>query len=118
MYKYFHDPSSKTVYRCRSDPQVTELKFRGRLSGWQVSLDTDVTRADNWLASSSQWHFPVLELRQQEFEFPRYSREQAVSWFLQRHSPAQWNTIEIDEPTFDALESEYKAQALKNKRHV
>jgi hypothetical protein len=72
------------------------------------------TRADNWLKSSTQWHYPVMDPRRQEFDCQRYSRDQAISSFLQRHSPAQWNTVEIDAPTFDALESEYKALALNN----
>jgi len=97
---------------------VIERKYRGRLSGWQVRLETDVTRADNWLESSNQWHFPVLELRQQEFEFPRYSIKESVSWFLRRHSPATWNTVEIDSPTYAVLEAEYKAQASNNTPHA
>ena len=118
MYLFFHEPEAKIVYRCRAEPEVIERHHRGKISGWLVRLDTDVTRADNWLESTNQWHFPVLDSRQQEFDYPRYSREQAISWFLQRHSPAQWNTIEIDAPTHEVLASEYKALVLNNTSHA
>ena len=118
MYIFFHDPKAKIVYRCLAEPEVIERRHKGKLSSWLVLLGTDVTRADNWLGSPNQWHFPILEQRQQEFDYPRYSREESISWFLQRHSPAQWNTIEIDAPTYAALEADYKAQALNNTPHA
>ena len=115
MHRYFHDAASKIVYRSRSEPQVLERKHRGQLTGWLVSLETDVTRADNWLESPSQWHSPVMEPRRQEFDYPRYTRAQAIEWVLQRHSPEHWNTVEIDAPTYEALETQYKAQAMNNR---
>jgi hypothetical protein len=114
MYKFFHDPKAKIVFRCRAEPDVVERKSRGKLSGWQVRLDTDITRADNWLESTTQWYFAVRDVLQKEFDYPPYSREQAISWFLQRNSPANWNTVEIDPQTYAVFEAEYKAQALNN----
>ncbi len=117
MFRYFHNAASKIVYRCRNEPQVHERKHRGKLTAWQVSLETEITRADNWLESPNQWHFAVMEPRRQEFDYPRYSREQAVDWFLQRHSPDRWDTdaVEIDASTYEAIETEYKAGAMTNK---
>lgn len=114
MYSFFHDPKARIVYRCRTEPEVTERRYRGKISGWSVRLDIDVTRADNWLEAPNQWHFPTRDPREQPFDYPRYSREQAVSFFRQRHSPSQWDTIEIDEPTYKVLAAEYEALALKN----
>ncbi len=115
IYRFFYDAASKIVYRCRSEPQVLERKHRGKLTGWQVYLETDVTRADNWLESPNRWHFPIMEPRQQEFDYPRYTREQAIDCFMQRHSPKRWNTVEIDAQIYKEIETEYKARALNNK---
>lgn len=116
MYKFFHDFESNAVYRCRAKPDVVERTHRGRLIGWQVRLVIDITRADNWLDSSNHWHFPNADHRTQEFDHP-YSRDQAVSWFLLRHSPEAIypNAVEIDEARFEALAAKYGETAHKNK---
>lgn len=115
MYKFFHDLESNAVYRCRAEPDVIERTQRGGLIGWQVSLVIYITRADNWLDFSNHWYFPNADHRAQEFDH-RYSREQAVSWFLRRHTPEAIypNAIQIDEKTFETLAAEYDETARKN----
>ena len=115
MYCFFHAPEKKTLYRCPSAPEVTERRSRGKLIGWRVSLNVDVTRADNWLDSTNKWHFKVIDIREHDFDCNRYSAEQAVSWFLVRNSPANWKTVEVDAETYAALEAEYSAIASQNR---
>lgn len=115
MYCFFHAPEEQILYRCRSAPEVSERRSRGKLIGWRVSLNVEVTRADNWPVSANKWHFEVLNIREQEFDYPRYTSEQAVSWFLVRNSPANWKTVEVDAETYAALEEKYSAIALQNR---
>lgn len=115
MYRFFHDLESNAVYSCRAEPDVIQRMHRGKLIGWQIRLVIDITRADNWLDSSNHWHFPAADHRVQEFDHP-YSREQAVSWFLLRHSPEAIypNAVQIDEATFRVLSTEYDDAARSN----
>jgi hypothetical protein len=115
MYCFFHAPEEKAIYRCLSAPEVTERREGRKLTGWRISLNVEVTRADNWRSSPSQWHFKVIDIREQEFDYPRYTLEQAVSWFLLRNSPANWKTVEVDAEAYAALEAEYRAIASQNK---
>jgi hypothetical protein len=115
MYCFFHAPEKRIVYRCRSAPEVTELRDRRKLIGCRISRNVVVTRADNWPVSANKWHLKVLDIREQEFDYPRYTSEQAVSWFLVRNSPANWKTVEVVVETYVALEAEYSAIAAQNR---
>lgn len=118
MYSYFHNPSTRTVYRCRTEPDVVEIVHRRKLVGWRIKREIEITRADNWLEASGQWHFPVLDLPVQEFEYPRYTRELAVSYFLSRNSAAKHGAEEIDAAIYASLESEYQSRALNTRPAV
>lgn len=115
MYSYCHNPSTRTLYRCRTEPDVVEIVHRRKLVGWRIKLEIAITRADNWLEASGQWHFPVLHLPVQEFEYPRYTQELAVFYFLSRNSPTKHGAEEIDAAIYASLESEYQSCALNNR---
>lgn len=99
---YIHDQSNKTIYRIHMPPSVTERAIKGRNTGWFLRLDFDIVRDDNRMDGASAL-FNVREIKTQEFG-PGYSKEDAISYFLARHSP---KGIEISSEEYTELEKQY-----------
>lgn len=113
MFKYFHDPAAEVVYRQPVCPKLIKRSHNGKLTGWHLSLNIDITRADNWIESSGQWHYPVIDIQTQEFDKP-YSQEDAISFFLMRHSieAIYENIFQIDEANYATLAAKYNDFAM------
>jgi hypothetical protein len=69
-----------------------------------------LTRADN-VFLNNHWKHACGELRSQEFDANRYSRELAVSYFLTNNTP---KCDEINQDTYKSLKSEYEIQSSAN----
>lgn len=113
MLSYLHDEAKRTVYRFPSQPTVSEQKHRGKLAGWKVWMQVDITRADNHLQANGRWEHATFEIPDQHFEASRYSREEAIRWFLTNHEP-EGKSIAEDE--YSRLKAAYEAQAKCGQR--
>ena len=116
MYKFYHDPKSRMVFHCKDEPDAISRTHRGKLIGWQVRLEINITRADNWFDSPNHWHFPIQDPNVQDFDHP-YTREQAISSFHLRHSPKAIfpDAVEVSESEYKRLEAEYDQMAHNNR---
>lgn len=107
MYRYVHDEERRIVYKFRAEPDVSEkTDRRGRRTDWYVRLEIEITRADNKLLRN-QWQHRTSDYPDQ-YLGAQYTREQAVSYFMSRHTP---KGAEIDESEYDRLQAEYEAEA-------
>jgi len=104
-YLYLRSPNEDRVFRVPIDPVVSGDQRKGLT----VSVAYDDIRADNRLISQTgQWHYAVRPYLSQPFG-PRYSKEQAVSAFKQRHYP---QGIPITAAEYEKFSSDYEAAAL------
>lgn len=107
MYEYRHDIAARTVYKFPSQPNVTKTKDkRGRHAGWHVSMEIQITRAENKLRGN-QWEHATSAYPSQHFT-ERDTREAAVSYFRMNHAP-EGDAITADE--YDFLKRQYDAIA-------
>lgn len=106
-YKYTHDTTLRTVSRFPSEPKFRERNIGGKLTGWIVSMDVDITRAGNRLIGS-QWEQSTSYCVSQDFFANQYSRDQMISYFYRKHTP---KGEEITEEIYLALKKEYDDEA-------
>jgi hypothetical protein len=108
MNQYRHNAVGQTVYKFPKEPNVTERKNgHGHRTGWLCTLDVTITRADNKL-TGSQWEHATSAHLPQDLD-PRYTREQAVSFFMMRHAPKGET---LSEAEYLELHDRYEALAL------
>lgn len=87
MYEYLHDVTNQTVYQVPTHPEISEKRDRrGKRTGWTVTMQILITRADNKL-NGNQWEHPTSSYPLQHFS-AHHEKEQVVSSFLIRHMPA------------------------------
>jgi hypothetical protein len=111
IYVYYHDAENRIVYCVPDEPIIHEQRdSRQRLVGRSVSMNYDITRADNVLVGS-QWKHPVMGCPNQYFD-NRYNRQQVISYFKIHHNP---KGVEIDEERYRLLKAQYETQALQNR---
>jgi hypothetical protein len=108
-YKYIHNSQEKQVFRMPSVPNVDRAEKSGKLIGWDVRMEIDVTRADNIL-NGSQWKYPIKNFPKQHFD-NRYTEQQVISHFLNRNTPAG---IEIKKEEYIAIKEAYEIDAKSN----
>ena len=116
-YRYFHDAVQRCVYRQSDEPEVFPSEAGGRLAGWRIRLKIDVVRADNWVNFQGRWNFETFEYPDQFFDSLRYSRDDALRYFIERNSAEgkSTNTEEIDETRYEQFKAVYSAEASDNR---
>mgnify|MGYP006286741161 CR=1 FL=1 len=117
-YRYFHNSETQTVYRIPMHPNVDEERDKKtkRIICWLVKMEISLTRADNVLVNN-HWKYPWNEYPQQKFEALRYTKELAISYSYERHTP---KCEEINQETYQSLAIEYKNRNGANiyDRHI
>jgi hypothetical protein len=109
-FKYVHDAVKEIVYRFPVEPKIQQRK-KGRILGaWVVSMDIDITRADNRL-DGNRYQFATTDRPCQYFENNRYSRDRMISHFLTHHEPIG---EKITEDIYMMLRQKYEAR-IKNR---
>lgn len=110
MYRYIHDASKQTVYRLPISPSIIRrTDKRGCHIDWFISMNIEITRADNKL-TRNQWQHRVLDPVSQSLR-PEYSEEQAISYFKMHHTP---DGEEISEEEYTQLQAQYEQAARSN----
>lgn len=110
MNQYLHDATNRIVYQVSDEPTVVEqTSNRGLRTGCTVRMEIRITRADNKLVGT-QWQHATSAYPTQTFG-PHWSKEQAISFFLNRHTP---QGIPITREQFDQLQSQYEAIAQQH----
>lgn len=113
MYNYLHDDTARTVYRLPRDPQVTEQTKRGKRTGWCITMDYLITRADNWLENGS-WKFATSGNPRQQLD-AHYTRDIAIFYFRLHHEP-KGELISREE--YECLHTEYEEEARLRRPNV
>ncbi|WP_298624781.1 hypothetical protein [uncultured Zoogloea sp.] len=113
-YQYTHDADNRTVYKFPAEPTVTEQRWgpSKKLVGWSVSMELKITRADNRL-ENRRWKYAHTEYPREVFDAPRYSRQEAISFFFQNCSPPGEM---ITEEEYVRLQAEYDASTGEEAR--
>ena len=116
-YRYFHDAVQRCLYRQSDVPEVFPKQASGKLAGWRIRLEIDVVRADNWVNSQGRWNFETSEYPDQFFDSLRYSRDDALRYFIERNSAERKSTSteEIDETRYEQFKAVYSAEARANR---
>lgn len=110
MFKYLHDAENRIVYQAPAEPTVVEqMSNRGLRIGWSARMEIRIICADNRLIGTL-WQHATSAYPTQTFD-PRYSKEQVISFFLNRHTP---QGIPITREQFDQLQAQYEASAKQH----
>jgi len=110
--RYFHDTNGKTVF-AMSGPSVTEETDRrtGRRTGWHVSAEIEITRADNVLLKPhNRWRFSTLQCPDQHLD-AHYERVDVERYFDLHHKP---RFRQVDQDEYERLRAEYDKEARRN----
>ena len=111
MYTYVHDLDGLSVYQLSTARVTDETDKRGRVTGWTVSMEVLISRADNSL-TRGQWLHPTSSYPSQHFPATQHTREHTVPYFMRHHTPAG---IEITAEEYRTLQTAYDAAARKPK---
>lgn len=115
MYTYVHDINARIVYRFLTEPDITEQRDnRGRHTGWHVTMEIRITRAENWLSDTAGWFYPTSK-NPSEYFFPQDTKAQALSYFRATHEP-EGVTIGIDE--YDQFHQIYESEAKSRMKPI
>jgi hypothetical protein len=106
-YAYIHSQDERRVFKVPLQPQVTGDNKRG----FTLSMSFSDIRAENRMLPTGQWEFAVRPYVSQSFD-PRYTKEEAIDWFMNRHRP---KGRAISEQEFALYEAEYQQRAEQNK---
>jgi hypothetical protein len=118
--KYFHDEETQTVYavgeivaRARRETK-TKRRPNPRVLGYDVSQETQVTSAGNWIdPATNRWHAPVFFHERESYD-DRDSEELAIMWFRKSHF-GRGSGNEITQAEYELLHVRYEAMAKANK---
>lgn len=112
MYSYKHDIGNRIVYQFPSEPVVTQQTDRhGKTSGWLVSMQVVITRADNIL-NGNQWQEATSSYPSQPFD-AHYRKDEVIAYFFMRHTP-EGEVVTAGE--YAELQASYEAIARTRKR--
>ena len=96
-----------------TSPVIREQTERrtGRRTGWHVSAEIEITRADNVLLKpQNRWKYSTLDCPDQDFD-AHYSRDGVARYFDLHHAP-RFRKIGAEE--YQRLRNEYDAEARNN----
>lgn len=109
-FRFLHDSEKHAVYKVPSELTITEQKDgRGKRTGWHVTTQIEITRADNVL--TVRWKYPVRSNPIEHFD-ARYERFQLPSFFWMHNEPPGES---ISEAQYESLREQYDSLARQNK---
>ena len=105
---YFHDPSIPQVAHVPDKLEVYE-----RDQHWNIRVEVEITRADNWLTDEHRWAKPTTAIPRDSYYKPNYSLEDAKGYFHTNNLSGFGS--EISEKEYRELKAEYERRARSNK---
>lgn len=115
-YKYLHDEALSAVYCFPEQPTIRDKRDKhNNIITWTVSMEVEITRADNILVETNTWKYRTSDYPTQMFENigNRYTHDIVISLFYRNHAP---KGKEINEDTYIKLKDEYAKMARKNRK--
>ena len=109
-YSYLHNQEERRVHKV---PKVPDVSGTAK-SGFRITMSySDIRASNKLLPTTRQWEHAVQPFVDQFFDHPSHTREQAIDYFMRRHSPKKGVAISEDE--YRRLEALYESEAKRNR---